>query len=376
MTSTASRLSDDTLATVLVCAGLGAKRDAAAPLSHKEWNGLVRALIRASWRPGDLLRWDLSAAREALALDTAITDRLEELLGQAIPVAAEIERLVGAGIGVLSRADEAYPSRWRSQLREQSPPLLFVAGPVSLLERGGIAAVGSREVDEIGAAVARATGRAAARAGSPMISGGARGVDREAMFGSLDAGGDAVCILADGLARTLRLPDVRKWVAEGQLVLASPHRPDAGFKVWRAMDRNKLIYALADIAVVISSDQDRGGTWAGATENLRNDWSPLFVRAGDDIPEGNRRLLELGALPLDDDDLEAAAGGLLAQLLARTERESGKMPVRPAQQLLLDGEEQALSTPIPLVQNGPLAIQEDPPQASQRAGQLELLKDY
>jgi DNA processing protein len=370
-----TRLSDDTLATVLICADLGAKRDAVASFSQKEWNGLVRALIRASWRPGDLLRWDLAAAREALALDAAIIDRLAELLGQAVPVAVEIERLKGAGIGVLSRADEGYPSRWRSRLREQSPPLLFVAGPVSLLEQGGIAAVGSRDVDDTGAVFARATGRAAVRAGMPVISGAARGVDREAMFGSLEAGGQAVGIMPDGLARTLRSPDVRKWVAKEQLVLASPHRPDAGFTVWRAMNRNKLIYALADAAIVISSDKERGGTWAGATENLRNDWSPLFVRAGDDIPEGNRRLLELGALPLHDGDLEAAAEGLLAQLLARAERESERFPTRPAQQSLLDGEEQLLGTPISVVQNGRLGIQDEPPQASRCAGQLELLKD-
>ena len=375
MTAIAARLSDDTLATVLVCAGLGAQRNSAAPLSHKEWNALVRALIRASWRPGDLLRWDFAAAREALALDPALADRLADLVGQAVPVAAEIERLMGAGIGVLSRADEAYPSRWRSRLREQSPPLLFVAGPLSLLERGGIAAVGSRNVDVTGAAFAQATGRATARAGVPMISGAARGVDREAMFGSLEAGGEAVGIMPDGLARTLRSPDVRRWVAEGQLVLASPHRPDAGFKTWRAMDRNKLIYALADVSVVISSDKERGGTWAGATENLRNDWSPLFVRAGGDIPEGNRRLLELGALPLDDEDLEAADDGLLAQLLTRAERESEKALVRPAQQSLLDSEVHALCALIPPLPTGRFAKQEEPSQAPLGASQLELIQD-
>jgi predicted Rossmann fold nucleotide-binding protein DprA/Smf involved in DNA uptake len=372
---TAARLSDDTLATVLVCAGLGAQRGAATPLSHKEWNGLVRSLIRASWRPGDLMRWGVAAAREALALDVELADRLDDLLGQAVLVAAELERLTGAGIGVLSRADESYPTRWRSRLREQAPPLLFVAGPASLLERGGIAAVGSRDVDDTGAAFARAVGHGAARTGSPMISGGARGVDREAMFGSLEAGGEAVGIMPDGLGRALRSPDVRRSVAEEQLVLVSPHRPDAGFKIWRAMDRNKLIYALADVAIVISSDEGRGGTWAGATENLRNDWSPLFVRAGNCIPGGNRRLIELGALPLSDSDLEDSPGELLTLLLARAERESGKRPSHPAQQSLLDGVDEDFRGPTSRVHNGQLAVQEEPLQASLCADQLELLKE-
>ena len=334
---TVAALSDDTLATVLLCAGLGGKRGAASPLTQAEWNALARALMHANWRPGDLLCWGVDAARGALDIEPAAAERLEILLGQAVIAATELERLAQAGIRVLARADEAYPSRWRSRLREQSPPLLFVAGPISLLERGGIAAVGSRQVDEDGAAFARHAGAAAARAETPVISGGARGVDREAMFGALDSGGEAIGILADGLSRTLRSPDVRRMVAEEQLVLASPHRPDAHFEVWRAMGRNKLIYALADAAIVISSDADRGGTWAGATENLRHDWCPLFVRNGTDVPEGNRRLLKLGALPIDDQDLASPNGhSLLASLLARADAECRDRVSGTAQPPLLE----------------------------------------
>lgn len=340
MSTTSMSLGDDTLATVLLCGGLGSAQSAAAPLSQSEWNSLVRSLIRASWRPGDVLRWG-AAAVDALALDEAMAARIDALLGQAVPVAAEIERLARAGITILSRGDDAYPSRWRSRLRDQSPPLVFVSGSINLLERGGIAVVGSREVDEAGAAFARAIGRAAANSGAVTISGGARGVDREAMVGGLEGGGEAVGVVPDGLARTLRAPEVRAWVGEGQLVLASPTRPDAGFKVWRAMDRNKLIYALSDAAVVVSSDEGRGGTWTGAVENLKHDWAPLFVRDGDEVPSGNRRLIELGAMPLAGDDLEiAASGDFLTHLLDRAEREVDRAADRPAQQSFLDGEKQ------------------------------------
>jgi predicted Rossmann fold nucleotide-binding protein DprA/Smf involved in DNA uptake len=347
-----ARLSDDTLATVLLCGGLGAQKSSTSPLSQKEWNSLVRSLMRASWRPGDVLRWGADAAREALGLDESAATRLDALLGHAVAVAAEIERLGASGIAILSRGDEAYPSRWRSRLREQSPPLVFVAGTVSLLERGGIAVIGSREVDEAGAAFARAVGRAAASAGSVTISGGARGVDREAMFGGLESGGESVGIVPDGLARTLRSPEVRLWVAEGQLTLASPSRPDAGFKVWRAMDRNKLIYALADAAIVVSSDESRGGTWAGAIENLTHDWTPLFVRDGDEIPSGNRRLIERGALPLGAPELESEASREFpAYLVDRAQREAAQLGNGPAQQSFID-EKETRATPAPTMHNG------------------------
>jgi DNA processing protein len=55
---------------------------------------------------------------------------------------------------------------------------------------------------------------------------------------------------------------------EGQLVLVSPYDPGAGFNVGNAMQRNKLIYALADAALVVNSDFEKGGTWTGAVEQL------------------------------------------------------------------------------------------------------------
>src|SRR5439155_1012170 len=70
----------------------------------------------------------------------------------------------------------------------------------------------------------------------------------------------------------------------------------AGFTVGAAMGRNRLIYALADFALVVSCDAERGGTWAGATEALKAGWVPVFAAEAAELPEGNRRLAQLGAL--------------------------------------------------------------------------------
>ncbi|MDQ2653078.1 MAG: DNA-processing protein DprA [Chloroflexota bacterium] len=291
-------LSEDTLATVLLCGGLGGDAGSPSPLTLREWNGLVRSLIRANWRPGDLVHAGSAATAAALELAAPFTERIETLLGQGVTVATALEKLATQGITVLSRADEAYPSRLRTRLKDQSPPLLFCAGPITLFERAGVAAVGSRDVDPTGTEFAAQVGLYAAQAGVVLISGGARGVDRVAMAGALEAGGEAIGILPDGLAKLLRSPEIRNWVAEGQLLLTSPFRPNSRFEVWKAMERNKLIYGLAEFAFVVSSDADKGGTWTGATENLKRDWAPLLVRDGENVPGGNRRLIDLGGIPV------------------------------------------------------------------------------
>ena len=61
------------------------------------------------------------------------------------------------------------------------------------------------------------------------------------------------------------------------------------------MQRNRYIYCLADAAVAVSSSVGKGGTWNGATENLKSDWVPLWVAPTEDSRSGNPELVRLGA---------------------------------------------------------------------------------
>ena len=197
----------------------------------------------------------------------------------------------------------APPPHLREALKHQAPAVLFGAGNIQLLQRAGLAVVGSRNIDEAGAAFAREVGVKAVAAGLPVVSGGARGTDRIAMQAALEAGGIAFGALADSLERTARQADVREFVSDGKLVLLTPYAPDAGFSVGAAMGRNKLIYGLAKFAVVVSSDHQSGGTWAGAIEALKAGWCPVFARHGEGVPKGNQELLKLGAAALAASEL-------------------------------------------------------------------------
>jgi predicted Rossmann fold nucleotide-binding protein DprA/Smf involved in DNA uptake len=88
---------------------------------------------------------------------------------------------------------------------------------------------------------------------------------------------------------------------EGKLVLISPYDPAAGFNVGHAMQRNKVIYALSDAALVVTSDFEKGGTWTGAIEQLEKlHFVPVFVRNGINVGKGNSALLQRGAIPWPD----------------------------------------------------------------------------
>jgi DNA processing protein len=139
----------------------------------------------------------------------------------------------------------------------------------------------------------------AARRGDVLVSGGAKGVDQLAMNAAAEAGGTVVGVLAEGLDRRLRQPDVRRGIARDEVCLLSPYKPSAGFSVANAMARNKVIYALARVTLVVAADAEQGGTWEGAVEALRRGFGAVSVWTGDGAGPGNGLLAERGARTVD-----------------------------------------------------------------------------
>lgn len=254
--------------------------------------------LSALARPGKMLGLNAIGLQKELELPEAEAQRLEHLLGRSGGLAIELERLLGLGILPLTRADSDYPARYRERLKESAPAVLFYAGNKELLGQPGLAVVGSRHLDEAGQACAELVGDACGLSGLVLYSGGARGVDSISMKASLESRGFAVGVLADSLEKAIRVPEYRSALSKGDACLATPHHPSAGFSVGAAMGRNKLIYTLADHAIVVASDAEQGGTWAGATEALKAQWLPVFVLEHSNMPLGNQALLEKGANPL------------------------------------------------------------------------------
>ena len=103
----------------------------------------------------------------------------------------------------------------------------------------------------------------------------------------------------------------RNLLLDGQLVLISPYDPSAGFNVGNAMHRNKLIYGLADASLVVSSDLDKGGTWAGAIEQLdKLKFVPVYVRSTGMSTAGLSALMSKGAIPWPNPQDEGAFEGV------------------------------------------------------------------
>jgi predicted Rossmann fold nucleotide-binding protein DprA/Smf involved in DNA uptake len=294
-----SSISPNTQAILLLTAPLVAGRGESSSdsLTQGEYKELARFLRDKHRQPSDLLGPD------AVELITECrsfidSDRLERLMARGFVLAQAIERWQARAIWVVSRADSEYPRRLKARLRDDSPPLLYGCGDAAILDTGGLAVVGSRHVGDVLVQYAEGVGRLAAKARRTIVSGGARGIDQAAMRGALEVGGKAVGVVADSLERAALDREYRSLLMESRLALISPYDPAAGFNVGHAMQRNKLIYALADAALVVSADYEKGGTWAGAVEQLeRLRLVPVYVRSNGETGKGLDALRRRGALP-------------------------------------------------------------------------------
>lgn len=194
------------------------------------------------------------------ALSKVVGDKLAHAL-RDFDDSAQIERtrawLDAPGHHVLTLADDNYP---RALLDTADPPtLLYVKGNPDLLNRPGIAIVGSRNATAQGIENARAFAHNLAGGGLCVISGLALGVDAAAHEGALDAGGETVAVIGTGADRMY--PARNKALAErivsaGAIVSEFPlGTPAAAHNFPR---RNRIISGLSRGVLVVEAAPGSG----------------------------------------------------------------------------------------------------------------------
>lgn len=299
MTAPTHILKPDTQAILLLCAGFGQPRQVEPkPLSLGEYNSLAQKLQQHHLRPADLLSSEGKSWVQNEVNSSLSPQRIIHLLERGAMLAVAVENWTSKGLWILGRSDESYPQRLKRKLKHLSPPILYGVGNSALLSEGGLAVVGSRDIDDEGLGYTQRIAEKCAEQGIQVVSGGARGVDQTAMLAAIALGGTSIGILADSLIKATVSKKYREGLRQGRVALVSPYDPSAGFNVGNAMNRNKYVYALADHALVVDSSYEKGGTWAGAQEELRKESHiPVWVRLEGEVSQGNSQLARLGAMP-------------------------------------------------------------------------------
>lgn len=229
----------------------------------------------------------------ALGYNRMVAERIVKLLQEEAFLNHYVHRGEKAGCFPLTRVSEEYPQTLRKRLRLEAPGSLWAKGDITILNTPAISLVGSRELAEENREFAREVGCQAAIQGYTLISGNARGADREAQESCLASGGKVISVVADCLQ------DQRE--RENMLYL-SEDGYDLPFSSQRALSRNRVIHALPTGGVFVAQcGMQTGGTWSGTEKNLRYRWSPVFCFA--DNSAAQRELCARGATAITKGEL-------------------------------------------------------------------------
>ena len=276
-----------------ICVGEGV-----CPLEPQEYGNLAQILSHAGKTPKDLFGFSSDDFAAVLGCDPEQTVRLMRLLDRNASLSFDLGQYQNMGIEVVTRADAQYPRLLKKKLSHGCPPIFYYSGDLSLLDGQYIGYVGSRSVTQADVDFTVQTVRKTVALGYGVVSGGAKGIDTVSGTEALLSGGICIEYLSDSLLKKLQKSDTVRKVQQGKLLLMSVAKPDAGFNVGLAMMRNRYIYAQSAATVVVRSDLNKGGTWTGAYENLKNGWSTTLC--WDQPYPGNRALIQKGAIAVDE----------------------------------------------------------------------------
>jgi DNA processing protein len=236
---------------------------------------LARVALGRLTEPGDprvvQLVSELGAARrhdllrdehETDGLPTEVATRLAGL-----DPAGDLHRAATVGIRYVIPGDAEWPPQLDDLMRAEvldergGPPLgLWVKGPRGIDELGeAVAVVGARSATTYGAEIAAAMAGSLARAGHPVVSGAAFGIDHAAHRGALAAGGSTVAVLACGADRAYPVAhkELLDHLGRTSCVVAEVP-PGCAPTRGRFLSRNRLIAALTVGTVVVEAASRSG----------------------------------------------------------------------------------------------------------------------
>ena len=173
--------------------------------------------------------------------------------------------------------------------------LIFGVGETKTLLKGGLGIVGSRNINSQDTIYSERAGIRCAEEGVMVISGGARGIDTLSMMACLNEGGTGLIILPAELSKNALNSSYNKFIINSRLTLISTEIPESDWTPGRAMARNKFIYSMSKKVLIIACYERKGGTWNGATECLKNNWTEVYVKKNPEKDSAIYSLVERGA---------------------------------------------------------------------------------
>ncbi len=180
-----------------------------------------------------------------------------------------------------------------------APALLYVKGNKQIMQEKSIAIVGSRNASDKSLEFTDNIAKLASKEYKVVVSGFAKGVDKQALDSAINYKGQSIIVLPQGIMTFgSGFKKYYKQIVDGDVLVLSTFFPKAPWKAELAMARNPIIYGLAS-EIYVAESSDKGGTWSGVVDGLRKN-RKIYVRKPDaNENNANNLLIQKGAIAVD-----------------------------------------------------------------------------
>ena len=185
-----------------------------------------------------------------------------------------------------------------------SPSVFYVKGNKKILEEKSIAIVGSRDASEVALHFTDNIAKLASKQFKVVVSGFAKGVDKQALDSAINYTGQSIIVLPQGIMTFgSGFKKYYSHIINGDVLVLSTFFPKAPWKAELAMARNPIIYGLAD-EIYVAESSEKGGTWSGVVDGLKKQ-RKIFVRKPEPTEKNaNLLLIQKGAVAVDFNGME------------------------------------------------------------------------
>jgi len=210
------------------------------------------------------------------------------------------ESLLNQGYEIIPIISPEYSRTLKNNLKTtHSPALLYVKGNKQILYEESIAIVGSRAAEEKSLEFTDNIAMLASKNSKVIVSGFAKGVDKQALDSAIKYKGHSIIVLPQGITTfNSGFKTYYKQVVDGDVLVLSTFHPQATWSTGLAMARNPIIYGLAN-EIYVAESSEKGGTWSGVIDGLRKG-RKIFVRKPElNEKNANNLLILRGATAID-----------------------------------------------------------------------------
>ncbi|MFN3315865.1 MAG: DNA-processing protein DprA [Raineya sp.] len=209
------------------------------------------------------------------------------------------EDLLSQGFEVVPINSPEYSKTLKANLKLKAPTILYVKGNKQIMQENSIAIVGSRDADDISLQFTDNIAKKASEQFKVVVSGFAKGVDKQALDSAIKYKGQSIIVLPQGIMTFgSGIKKYYKEITTGDVLVLSTFHSKAVWSAGLAMARNPIIYALAT-EIYVSQSSESGGTWAGVMDGLKKGRTILVRKPNQDEKNANLLLIEKGAKAVD-----------------------------------------------------------------------------